>query len=472
MTVRIPDARLDEARRTDCLALAGRLGVRLKTIATGEHAGPCPHCGGRDRFSVNTDKNVWNCRGCGEGGDAIALWRHCTGDSLADTVKALTGWNGDDDVSRSSPAASPSAGGLPAKGPDGQSASLDDGSSCASRPADAQRALAANTPKRDRASAPMRGRSPAEGDAAGDNPYRRKAQARAYRLWGEGAPAGDLIRGYFDRRGIPFPKWRLKTIRQMDRLAYWHDGEVIHSGPAMLAAITGADGKFIGVHRTWLDATQPGGKAVIADPKTGEVLASKKVLGSQRGGAIVLRGADFAEGWSCVLGEGIETVLSWDALHGAGEALWCGVNLDNIAGKAEGRIAHPTRKIETKRGPRVARVPSDVPDMGDDRCLVLPAQLETLILLGDGDSDPFTTRAAIRRAKARHGHGGRTVLTEFAPDGEDWNDVLRREKADRPSGPSASARDGGAVAQVEPQQMAGSPPAEGGAAGEGRDIPA
>lgn len=400
MTDRIPDARLDEARRFDCLALAGRLGVRLKTVATGEHAGPCPHCGGRDRFSVNTDKNVWNCRGCGEGGDAIALWRHCTGDSLADSVKALTGWDGYGD---------------------GDAASVTGPAPISQRE---------GTPKRDRASAPMRGRSPAEGDTATDNQFRRKAQARAYRLWCEGAPAGKIIRFYFDRRGIPFPIWRLKTIRQMDKLAYWHDGQVIHSGPAMLAAITGADGKFIGVHRTWLDAAQPGGKAVITDPKTGEVLASKKVLGSQRGGAIVLRGSDFAEGWSCVLGEGIETVLSWDALHGAGEALWCGVNLDNIAGKAEGRIAHPTRKIETRRGPRVARVPSDVPDRSDDRCLVLPAQMETLILLGDGDSDPFTTRAAIRRAKARHGQGGRTVLTEFAPDGEDWNDVLRRTWAD------------------------------------------
>jgi len=393
MADRIPEARLDEARRFDCLSLAGRLGVTLKPVATDEHAGPCPHCGGRDRFSVNTDKNVWNCRGCGEGGDAIALWRQCTGDSLAETVKALSGWDGHGDAA-------------PVTGP-------------------ALMSQREGAHKADRPSGPSAGSPPAEGETAGENKYRRKAQARAYRLWGEGAPAGNIIRFYFDRRGIPFPKWRLKTIRQMGRLAYWHDGRVIHSGPAMLAAITGADGKFIGVHRTWLDATQPGGKAVITDPKTGEALPAKKVLGSQRGGAIVLRSSDYAEGWSCVLGEGIETVLSWDALHGAGEALWCGVNLDNIAGKAQGRIAHPTRKIDTKRGPRVARVPSDVPDMGDDRCLILPAQMETLILLGDGDSDPFTTRAAIRRAKARHGQGGRTVLAEFASDGEDWNDVLR-----------------------------------------------
>src|ERR1700737_2918433 len=40
-------------------------------------AGPCPQCGGKDRFSVHLGKQVFNCRGCGaRGGDAIALVRH------------------------------------------------------------------------------------------------------------------------------------------------------------------------------------------------------------------------------------------------------------------------------------------------------------------------------------------------------------------------------------------------------------
>ena len=41
-----------------------------------EHVGPCPRCQGRDRFSVNTARGVFNCRGCGVGGDGIALVRH------------------------------------------------------------------------------------------------------------------------------------------------------------------------------------------------------------------------------------------------------------------------------------------------------------------------------------------------------------------------------------------------------------
>ena len=28
-----------------------------------EFAGPCPHCGGTDRFSINTKDQVFNCRG-------------------------------------------------------------------------------------------------------------------------------------------------------------------------------------------------------------------------------------------------------------------------------------------------------------------------------------------------------------------------------------------------------------------------
>jgi RecA-family ATPase len=41
-----------------------------------ERCGPCPCCGGDDRFSINTAKQVFNCRGCGAKGDVIDLVRH------------------------------------------------------------------------------------------------------------------------------------------------------------------------------------------------------------------------------------------------------------------------------------------------------------------------------------------------------------------------------------------------------------
>jgi hypothetical protein len=66
--------------------VAVRLGAHLKRVTATDLVGPCPKCGGRDRFSVNVRKNIWNCRGCGRGGDAIALARHIAGLSFAEAL--------------------------------------------------------------------------------------------------------------------------------------------------------------------------------------------------------------------------------------------------------------------------------------------------------------------------------------------------------------------------------------------------
>jgi putative DNA primase/helicase len=57
----------------------------------GEFAGPCPQCGGTDRFSVNTKKEVWNCRGCGKGGDIIDLVMHLDDVGFDAACARLTG---------------------------------------------------------------------------------------------------------------------------------------------------------------------------------------------------------------------------------------------------------------------------------------------------------------------------------------------------------------------------------------------
>lgn len=68
------------------LEVALRLGVKFKSGGGVERCGPCPACGGDDRFSVNTAKGVFNCRGCGVGGDTIALARHVAGISYAEAL--------------------------------------------------------------------------------------------------------------------------------------------------------------------------------------------------------------------------------------------------------------------------------------------------------------------------------------------------------------------------------------------------
>jgi Protein of unknown function (DUF3631)/CHC2 zinc finger len=56
-----------------------------------EREGPCPVCGGTDRFSINTAKQVFNCRGCSVGGDIIALVAHLDGCDFNQAVEMLAG---------------------------------------------------------------------------------------------------------------------------------------------------------------------------------------------------------------------------------------------------------------------------------------------------------------------------------------------------------------------------------------------
>jgi CHC2 zinc finger/Toprim domain len=79
-------------RRSDILDVAWRLGLLARLKKCGEeYVGGCPKCGGRDRFSINPRKQLWNCRGCGRGGDAIDLVRHVTGASFASAVGLVDG---------------------------------------------------------------------------------------------------------------------------------------------------------------------------------------------------------------------------------------------------------------------------------------------------------------------------------------------------------------------------------------------
>jgi hypothetical protein len=86
----IPAELVDRARHVDILAAAQRFG-QLKRDGAKEYCGPCPRCGGTDRFSLNTRKQLWNCRGCGRGGDVISLLMHATDATFAEAVASLPG---------------------------------------------------------------------------------------------------------------------------------------------------------------------------------------------------------------------------------------------------------------------------------------------------------------------------------------------------------------------------------------------
>ncbi len=63
----IDAALIERARDTQIEDELSRRGIRLIGRSP-ELCGPCPKCGGTDRFSINLKKEVFNCRGCGAKG--------------------------------------------------------------------------------------------------------------------------------------------------------------------------------------------------------------------------------------------------------------------------------------------------------------------------------------------------------------------------------------------------------------------
>lgn len=71
-----------------------QVNIRLKQVARtngGEYAGPCPFCGGCDRFRVwpNQDRGRYWCRVCGKHGDAIDYLKETRGLSFRDACAEL-----------------------------------------------------------------------------------------------------------------------------------------------------------------------------------------------------------------------------------------------------------------------------------------------------------------------------------------------------------------------------------------------
>lgn len=356
--------------------------------------GPCPGCGGVDRFSLNIKKNIFWCRKSAEGGDAISLARHVRSCEFLEAVEILTG--------RPAP---------------GRTVSEDE-----------KRARAARVSEIE-----ARRKADAERLAAEENAFRSREIERARKIWkAAGQIEGSMAEAYLRHRGlVAIPGAKLRAAPD---LPYWHNigGEwrSIYSGPAMVAAIQGREGHFIGCHITWIDPDlrTASGKASIAHPETGEVLDAKKVRGSQKGGHIMLGGAGLRR---LVVGEGIETVLSVQLAESTLERAlstfyWSSVNLHNLGGKSAGSVPHPSLTITDAKGrTRAQRVPGPVPDMSDRAVLEPPEAAADIVLLGDGDSEHFTTRNVLLRFNARWQRPGRVIRAAWAAEGLDFNDMLR-----------------------------------------------
>jgi len=84
------DSWVQRARAVAIEDEAASRGIKLKGRGT-HRAGPCPVCGGVDRFSLNVKKQVFHCRGCKRAGDTIALVEFCEGVDFTRACEILTG---------------------------------------------------------------------------------------------------------------------------------------------------------------------------------------------------------------------------------------------------------------------------------------------------------------------------------------------------------------------------------------------
>ena len=116
-----------------------------------------------------------------------------------------------------------------------------------------------------------------------DSPSAEEVRGKAQRRWLEAREPllGTPVDGYLAGRGIelarlPYP---VRALRYHPHL--WN-AESNRHWPAMVAGIVGADGKFLSVHRTWLEVQSSGRvtKAPLVEPK--------KTWGGYKGGAIRL----------------------------------------------------------------------------------------------------------------------------------------------------------------------------------------
>lgn len=371
------DGRRDLAKSIPIAEVALRLGLEGMRAAGREQVGPCPVCGGRDRFSINPDLGLFNCRsangGCGVGGDGLGLVQHVQACDFKAALDFLVG-----------------------------------GADIAVDPAEVERRRAASL------AAEARRNEIAE-------TRRGQAIRDAREIWhaaSHGSAYLQLAEQYFAGRGIQFPLGLPPTIRVIadHPCIKFIAGEAVelHRGPALISAIQAPDNMVRAVHQTWFDPERPGSKASIIAPD-GEVMPSKMVRGSKKGNVIRLsprRGA------TLVMGEGIETTASAVTVRALPNATyWSGVDLGNMAGRQ--------LRVQGSRW-------SGVPDLGDERAFVPPDWVERLVLIQDGDSHPAATRAALLSCIRRAMHFRPNLIGQIvsAGDGRDLNDVLQNSEAD------------------------------------------
>jgi hypothetical protein len=87
------DAWIQAARSTPIERELARRGIQLKRVGA-EYIGPCPKCGGTDRFAIHLKKQCWNCRQCKketDTGEVIGFTQWIDDCDFIAAVQKLTG---------------------------------------------------------------------------------------------------------------------------------------------------------------------------------------------------------------------------------------------------------------------------------------------------------------------------------------------------------------------------------------------
>jgi hypothetical protein len=398
-----PEQLAEIKARNPVSAVAGQwVRLRKNLSRSGWLIGSCPICsppgGTWDGTRFECDDAGWVCAVCQEAGDVIKLVMKREGVAFADAIQRLGGAS----AASVSPATARAAGSAAAR---------------AGRDCEANGAFDVDALRQ----AFVEGWQAERKKINQAVIFRERERLRLLRLWQNASRlSGSSAEAYLKTRGYIVPahaQLRSHPSIPMFAAGRARDPVLLHRGPAMLAKISGDGGVFQGLHITWLDPNGPKGKARIVDRSTGQVMPAKKCRGSKAGGYIDLGFVEVRPGPRMFAGEGIETVL---AAHTAlvrsgrarvGDQFRSAIDLGNLAGKAAMLVPHPNARTS---GGRVQRVPGPEPD-ARSACMPVQDAIKELVLLGDGDSDPFTTRNALERSRARHERADRTVRCVF-PD--------------------------------------------------------
>lgn len=357
-----------------------------------EWVGPCPICGGTDRFAVNQAKRVFNCRGSGDEhgkGSSIDMVMHIYGCDFISAVERINGTARPDRT-------------------------RDESAEDRKRREVSHQARAAEYARRE-----AEERAAMEAKAARDEAAIAEVIKRAVPIWGTHAEA--YMR---ETRGLTPPRHLTGDLRFVQTLDYWGFGDngsnepvLLAHVPALIAIIRDELGEVIGISQTYLDPQEPTKWTPTGSPRN----KSKKIRGRKQGGMIRLgRPAEtiaIAEGW--------ENALAWFQLGlGPQEVmLAAAVDLGNLAGGATGSKAHK-HLVDMEGRPR--RIPNGLPDPKRPG-LILPAGIKSVILIADTDSESYATTALLNVATRRFHAQDLNVDLSFPPTGLDYNSYLLRE---------------------------------------------